>query len=152
MRVRLVAIACVLLQASCTRPRPVEPVRPRYPDMLRSVNLTGDVTVRAVIDRNGRVSALRFDSSRATHDLFRASVKASLRAARFRPARQLGLPRPGRVEYVVHFVLVQSPIDSLRPNDRRAASDTVSQCPAARSAHEIVVCAPRTLTRADVTY
>lgn len=151
MRGTLVAIACVLL-ASCTRPRPLQPVRPRYPDMLRSANLTGDITVQAVVDHNGRVSALRFDSSRTTHDLFRASVKASLRAASFRPARQLGLRRAGSVEYVVRFVLVQSPTDSLRPHDRRVASDTVSHCPLARNAHEIVVCAPGTLTRVDVTY
>jgi hypothetical protein len=151
MRGTLMAIACVLL-ASCTRPRPLEPLQPRYPDMLRSANLTSDVTVHAAVDHDGKVSALRFDSSRTTHDLFRASVKASLRAASFRPARQLGLRRAGRVEYVVCFVLVQSPTDSLRPNDRRVASDTVSHCPLARNAHEIVVCAPSTLTRVDVLH
>jgi TonB family protein len=151
MRGTLLAMACVLL-ASCTRPRPLEPVRPRYPSMLRSANVTGDVTVQAVVDRDGKVSAIRFDSSRATHDIFRASVKASLRAARFRPARRLGVRRTGLVEYVVHFVLVQSPTDSLHPSARRVPSDTVSQCPLARNAHEIVVCAPSTLTRVDVLH
>jgi TonB family protein len=151
MRGTWVAIACVLL-AACTRPRPLQPVRPRYPVMLRSANLTGEVTVKAVVDHNGKVSALHFDSSRTTHDQFRASVKASLRAASFRPARQLGVRRTGTIEYVVRFVLVQSPMDSLRPNDRRVASDTVSHCPLARQAHEIVVCAPSTWTRVDVLH
>jgi len=151
VRGTLVAIACVLL-ASCSPPRPLQPIQPRYPDMLRSASLTGDATVHAVVDRNGRVSAVHFDSSRTSHDQFRASVKISLRAASFRPARRLGLRRTGKVEYVVRFVLVQSPADSLRPNDRRAASDTVSQCPPSRNAHEIVVCAPSTWTRIDVTY
>ena len=151
VRGTLVAIACVLL-ASCTPPRPLQPVWPRYPDMLRSANLTGEVTVQADVDRNGRVSAVRVDSSRTTHDQFRTSVKNSLRAASFRPARRLGLRRPGRVQYLVHVVLVQSPKDSLRPNDRRAASDTVSECPLARNAHEIIVCAPSTLIRIDITY
>jgi len=151
MRGTLMAIACVLL-ASCTRPRPLESVRPRYPDMLRHANLTGDVTVHAVVEHNGKVSAVRFDSSRTTHDLFRASVKAGLRAASFRPARRLGLRRAGKVDYVVRFVLVQSPADPLRPNDRRAASDTVRHCPQARNALEIVVCAPSMLTRIDILH
>ena len=67
------------------RPQPGNP-QPRYPDMLRSANVEGEVLVQFVVDTTGRVEMSQFKVLKSSHDLFTNSVKQQLSAARYYPA------------------------------------------------------------------
>ena len=143
--------ACLLLSA-CSTPRPLQPIEPRYPDMLRSANVAGDISVNVTIDRDGRVAAVRYDSTSNGHELFRMSARTYLQHLRFSPARWFGLAHVGSASYEIQFVLVRAPEDPLRPNDRHAANDTITACPRSRDPRRIIVCAPSTLSRTEVSH
>ena len=59
---------------------------PRYPDLLRSANVGGEVIAQFVVDTSGRPQMETFKVMRSTHDLFTASVRAALPNLRFSPA------------------------------------------------------------------
>src|SRR5881275_3618634 len=59
---------------------------PRYPDMLRSANVEGEVLAQFVVDTTGRADMSTFKVLKATHDLFTNAVKASLPNMKFYPA------------------------------------------------------------------
>jgi len=59
---------------------------PRYPSMLQSAGVEGDVRAQFVVDTLGRVEQGSFKSLEATHDLFAAAVRDALSRARFKPA------------------------------------------------------------------
>jgi TonB family protein len=59
---------------------------PRYPDMLRSSNVQGDVLVEFVVDTMGRADTTTIRVIRSTHDMFTASVRAILPQLQFSPA------------------------------------------------------------------
>jgi protein TonB len=59
---------------------------PRYPDMLRSANVEGEVLAQFVVDTTGRADMSQFKVLKSTHDLFTNAVKASLPNMKFYPA------------------------------------------------------------------
>ena len=60
--------------------------RPRYPDMLRSSNVEGEVLAQFVVDTTGRADMSSFKVLKSTHDMFTNSVKAVLPQMKFYPA------------------------------------------------------------------
>jgi periplasmic protein TonB len=60
--------------------------RPRYPDMLRSANVEGEVLAQFVVDTTGRAEMNTFKVLKSSHDLFTNSIKAVLPNMRFYPA------------------------------------------------------------------
>lgn len=78
---------------------------PRYPESLRSVNVTGTVTVQFVVDQRGRVEPGSIRILDTPHKLFSDAVRAALLEARFRPARVGGNPVRQLVEQPFVFKL-----------------------------------------------
>lgn len=70
-------------------PQPGNPV-PAYPELLRTAGTTGEVVAEFVVDSSGlvRVGSLRIVAS--THELFAVSVRRTVPAMRFLPARVEG--------------------------------------------------------------
>lgn len=70
--------------------KPVAPVpgtgSPRYPDILRSAGVEGEVLAQFVVDTTGRVEVPSFKVIRKSHDLFEAAVRGALPQMRFLPA------------------------------------------------------------------
>lgn len=63
---------------------------PRYPSMLQSAGVEGDVRAQFVVDTLGRVERGSIRVLETTHDLFGASVRDALLRARFTPAEAGG--------------------------------------------------------------
>lgn len=59
---------------------------PRYPDMLRSANIEGEVLAQFVVDTTGRYESGSFKVIKSSHDLFTAAVRNQLPNMRFYPA------------------------------------------------------------------
>jgi protein TonB len=59
---------------------------PRYPDMLRSANVEGEVLAQFVVDTTGRADMKEFKVLKSTHDMFTAAVRAVLPIMKFYPA------------------------------------------------------------------
>jgi TonB family protein len=59
---------------------------PRYPDMLRSANVEGEVLAQFIVNADGAVDMGSFKVLKSTHDLFTASVRNALPQMRFDPA------------------------------------------------------------------
>jgi len=70
--------------------KPVAPVPntgvPRFPDILRSSSIEGEVLAQFVVDTTGRVEVSSFKVIRTSHELFSASVRQALPNMRFLPA------------------------------------------------------------------
>lgn len=70
--------------------KPVAPIpgtgSPRYPDILRSASVEGQVIVQFVVDTTGRIDGTTFKVIESTHDLFTASVRNAIPSMRFTPA------------------------------------------------------------------
>ena len=63
---------------------------PRYPSMLQSAGVEGDVRAQFVVDTLGRVERGSVRVLATTHDLFAAAVRDALARARFKPAEAGG--------------------------------------------------------------
>ena len=63
---------------------------PRYPDMLRSANVEGEVLAQFVVDTTGRADMSTFKVLKSTNDLFTNSVKNVLPKWHFYPAETGG--------------------------------------------------------------
>ena len=63
-------------------PAPNSP-SPRYPDILRSAGVEGEVMAQFVVDTTGRVEMSTFKVLRTSHDLFAAAVRQALPNMRF---------------------------------------------------------------------
>jgi len=59
---------------------------PRYPDLLRSSGIEGEVLAQFVLDTTGFADMSSFKVLKSTHDLFTAAVRGSLPTFRFEPA------------------------------------------------------------------
>jgi protein TonB len=59
---------------------------PRYPDMLRSANVEGQVMAKFVVDTTGRADMKTLEIVQSSHDLFSNAVKTHLPTMRFYPA------------------------------------------------------------------
>lgn len=69
---------------------PLEPPRPRYPEMLRAANVSGNALVRFVVDTLGRVEPASIAIVSATHPGFSDAALAAVSRMRFRPAEVAG--------------------------------------------------------------
>jgi len=63
---------------------------PRYPDILRSAGVEGEVLVQFVVDTTGRVEMESYKLIRSSHDLFDISVHRALQMMLFTPAEVQG--------------------------------------------------------------
>jgi protein TonB len=61
-------------------------LEPRYPPMLQSAGVEGDVRTQFVVDTLGRVEKGSVNVLSTSHDLFSAAVRDALNRARFKPA------------------------------------------------------------------
>ena len=59
---------------------------PRYPDMLRSANIEGEVLAQFIVDTTGRYEQGSFKVIKSSHDLFTAAVRNALPNMKFYPA------------------------------------------------------------------
>ena len=61
-------------------------IPPRYPEILRSANVSGEVLAQFVVDTSGRAEMKTFKSLKSDHDLFTSAVRTALPQMRFYPA------------------------------------------------------------------
>jgi len=80
----------------------------RYPDMLRSSNVEGEVLAQFVVDTSGRYEGGSFKVLKSSHDLFTAAVKAALPTMRFYPAEVGGRKVKQLVQQPFTFSLAKS--------------------------------------------
>jgi len=81
---------------------------PRYPDMLRSANVEGEVLAQFVVDTTGRADMATFKVLKSTHDLFTNAVKATLPNMKFYPAEVGGKKVKQLVQMPFQFNLQKS--------------------------------------------
>ncbi|MEK7464229.1 MAG: TonB family protein [Patescibacteria group bacterium] len=65
--------------------------RPRYPDMLRSAGVEGEVLAQFVVDTTGRVEVNTFKVLRTSHEMFTNAVRNVLPNMMFSPAEVNGI-------------------------------------------------------------
>jgi periplasmic protein TonB len=82
--------------------------RPRYPDMLRSSNVEGEVLAQFVVDTTGRYENGSFKVLKSSHDLFTAAVRNALPRMRFYPAEVGGRKVKQLVQQPFTFSLQKS--------------------------------------------
>lgn len=80
---------------------------PRYPDMLRSANVEGEVLVQFVVDTTGRVEMNSFKVLKSSHDLFTNAVRQALSTMRFYPAEIGGRRVKQLVQQPFNFTLTR---------------------------------------------
>jgi protein TonB len=80
----------------------------RYPDMLRSANVEGEVLAQFVVDTTGRFEAGSFKVLKSSHDLFTAAVRSALPNMRFYPAEVGGRKVKQLVQQPFTFSLQKS--------------------------------------------
>jgi protein TonB len=80
---------------------------PRYPDMLRSANVEGEVLVQFVVDTTGRVEMPSFKVLKSSHDLFTNAVRQALSTMRFYPAEIGGRKVKQLVQQPFNFTLTR---------------------------------------------
>jgi TonB family protein len=146
----VLAFACSLQSDTSTGPKPARPQRvtdnqnffefqvekvaelapgnaaPRYPDMLRSANIEGEVLAQFVVDTTGHVDMSSLKVLKTTHDLFTNSVKQSLPTIKFSPALVGGRKVKQVVQMTFPFTLSQGasigPAVQLNPNNKPAVA------------------------------
>jgi len=87
-------------------PAPGNP-NPRYPDMLRSANVEGEVLAQFVVDTTGRVEMSTFKVLKSSHDLFTSSVRQHLAISRYYPAEIGGRKVKQLVQQPFNFTLTR---------------------------------------------
>jgi protein TonB len=80
----------------------------RYPDMLRSANVEGEVLAQFVVDTTGHYESGTFKVLKSSHDLFTAAVKNALPTMRFYPAEVGGRKVKQLVQQPFTFSLQKS--------------------------------------------
>jgi len=146
----VLAFACSLQSDTSTGPKPARPLRvtdnqnffefqvekvaelapgntaPRYPDMLRSANVEGEVLAQFVVDTTGHVDMNSLKVLKTTHDLFTNSVKQSLPNIKFSPALVGGRKVKQLVQMTFPFSLSQGssigPAVQLNPSNKPAVA------------------------------
>jgi protein TonB len=81
---------------------------PRYPDMLRSANVEGEVLAQFVVDTTGRYEAGSFKVLKSSHEQFTQAVKNALPSMRFYPAEVGGRKVKQLVQQPFTFSLSKS--------------------------------------------
>jgi len=85
-------------------PRPGNP-KPRYPESLQAAGIEADVNVFFVVDTTGKVDEPSIKFASHVHELFMDAIRASLRRARFFPAKLAGVVVPQLVQQEFRFEL-----------------------------------------------
>ena len=80
---------------------------PRYPSMLQSAGVDGQVRAQFVVDTLGKVEQGSFRALESTHDLFTTSVREALARARFTPAEVGGRKVRQLVEQTFTFSITR---------------------------------------------
>jgi protein TonB len=80
---------------------------PRYPDMLRSANVEGEVLAQFVVDTTGRADMSTFKILKSSHDLFTNSVRSVLPNMRFYAAEIGGRKVKQLVQMPFQFALTK---------------------------------------------
>lgn len=95
--------------------------KPRYPDILRTAGVVGEVLVSFVVDETGHADAETFKVLRSTHDLFASAVKRALPDMEFTPAEVGGRKVKQLVEQPFSFAIAGAqPGSSTVPRDSSA--------------------------------
>jgi TonB family protein len=146
----VLAFACSLQSDTSTGPKPARPLRvtdnqnffefqvekvaelapgnaaPRYPDLLRSTNVEGEVLAQFVVDTTGHVDMSSLKVLKTTHDLFTNSVKQSLPDIKFSPALVGGRKVKQLVQMTFPFSLSEGasigPAVQLNPRNKPAVA------------------------------
>jgi protein TonB len=79
----------------------------RYPDMLRSANVEGEVLAQFVVDTTGRVERGSIKILKSSHDLFTNAVQQALNTARYYPAEIGGRKVKQLVQQPFNFTLTR---------------------------------------------
>src|SRR5215212_10177997 len=116
MFIRHVLLAALAV-IGCTPARPLESLRPVYPDAIRTANAQGEVAARLNVARTGRVVSVEMKSGNASPGLFESSIRSTLGKIRFAPARRFGISRSSQLEYLFQFVLYR-PDRPLLPDEK----------------------------------
>jgi TonB family protein len=90
-----------------TQVRPIPGPAPRYPEVLRNANVTGDVLMQFVVNTDGTVDTTTAHSLKSTHDFFTQAVRTILPDLRFVPATLQGKPVRQLVQMPFVFSLQQ---------------------------------------------
>ena len=72
-------------------PKPLTPIRPKYPEIAREAGMEGTVYVEVFIDKKGRVTETSIKKGFPNTGLNEAAVEA-IRKTRFKPAMQRDMP------------------------------------------------------------
>ena len=78
---------------------------PRYPDILRSANVEGEVLAQFVVDADGRVEPNSFKPLKTSHELFTAAVRSTLLNCRYIAAEVGGRKVKQLVQQPFQFAL-----------------------------------------------
>src|SRR6476661_325270 len=81
--------------------------QPRYPDMLKSANIEGEVLAQFVVDTTGRADMSTFKVLKSSHELFTQAVKNVLPNMRFYPAEIGGRKVKQMVQQPFTFALTK---------------------------------------------
>jgi protein TonB len=81
--------------------------QPRYPDMLKSANVEGEVLAQFVVDTTGRAEMSTFKVLKSSHELFTQSVRNVLGNMRFYPAEIGGRKVKQMVQQPFTFALTK---------------------------------------------
>jgi protein TonB len=81
--------------------------QPRYPEMLKSANIEGEVMAQFVVDTTGRADMSTFKVLKSSHDGFTAAVKNTLPNMRFYPAEIGGRKVKQMVQQPFTFALTK---------------------------------------------
>jgi periplasmic protein TonB len=78
---------------------------PKFPEILRSANVTGQVVAQFVVDTSGRAEMRTFKALSSDHELFTAAVRNVLPSMRFYPAETGGRKVKQLVQQAFKFSL-----------------------------------------------
>ena len=138
-----IVVGAALVLGGCYAARPLRPLAPRYPSMLRSAGYAGTTTVMVRVDPRGHASVTARGASSAIgqHPLFLQAIGQGVKAVPWRPARRFGFAHADSALYQVDFVILRDTLSPGRNELRKEGNDTLPlACPRPRSAHQVVVC------------
>lgn len=139
-RAAAAALAAMLVACATAAPRP-EVVAPRrtpvalaalpavrYPSMLQSANIEGDVVLDVVVDSAGRVAWGRSTVVKSSHDLFTEAARSAFHRATWTPATEGGVPTAGTWRDTIEFRIQDDrvPCEAARAHHRRVCAQATS--------------------------
>jgi periplasmic protein TonB len=86
-------------------PQAIEMIQPEYPEMARQAGVQGDVWVKALIDKEGRVRDVIIEKASGAHAGFEDAAIAAAKATSWKPALSNGQPVAIWISYKVSFKL-----------------------------------------------